>query len=96
MRVYHSIFAAMAKSLARFNNRTGADKKWSRISARAAAVAHRRLVRKLCFVVGGSLLVTASFSTPQRIGGSCLGFADERGILDARQSTDGEPVWQLG
>ena len=35
MRVYHSISAAMVKSLAFFQNRTGADKKRSRVSARA-------------------------------------------------------------
>jgi len=57
----------MVKGLTFFHNLTVADKKWSRVSTRAAAVAHHRLVRKLCFVVAGSILVTASPGAPQVI-----------------------------
>ena len=69
MRVYHSISAAMVKSLPFFQNRTGAGKKQSRVSARAGAAIHLRLVRTLCFVLAGSLLFISSSGAPQAIEG---------------------------
>ncbi len=69
MRVYHSVFAAMVKSLAFLQNRLGANKKARRVPFPGRARVDRQVARALCVVLVVSLLATASPSARHTIAG---------------------------